>query len=105
MTELKVTAEFVRALGKIQSNAADKIMEATDMVAGVSERVTPTHGFICAATSAALKSTDQERRRAGVACEQASKDLAVKLEHAARKYDETDVAGGSVVDAQMHPGG
>jgi uncharacterized protein YukE len=104
MTDLKVTAEFVRALAKIQTDAADEIGNATDMVNGVSERVSTTHGWICSATSTALKSAQDERQRAGNSCQSGSKDLAVKLDHAAAKYDETDAAGQAQLNAQMHPG-
>lgn len=104
MTDLKVTAEFVRALAQIQTDAADKIKDATEMVNGVSTQVSTTHGSICSATSTALTSAQNERMNAGTECQAASKDLAVKLNHAATKYDETDAAGQAQLNAQMHPG-
>lgn len=105
MTDLKVTAGFVRALAKIQTDAADEIKKATDMTRGVSVQVSSTHGSICSATSTAFESAQDERQMAGVSCQAASEDLAVKLDHAAAKYEAADATGKSGLDGQMHPGG
>lgn len=105
MTDLKFTAEYVRSLGKIQTDAADQINDATNQVNGVTGRVKTTHGWICSATSTALKSAEKDRQSAGNTSQEGSKDLAVKLDHAARKYDEADARGKSLLDRQMRPGG
>jgi excreted virulence factor EspC (type VII ESX diderm) len=71
----------------------------------VGENVATTHGSICSVTATAVKTAEDERFEAGRLTRAQSDDLAVKLEHAADKYDEIDRAEKANLDNQMRPGG
>ncbi|ORW01735.1 ESX-1 secretion-associated protein [Mycobacterium kyorinense] len=105
MTELHIIAEYIRSLAKLQNDAAREIGDATLAVDRVDEKVSVTHGSICAVTAKALKDAEDKRLAAATAVQEASRDLAAKLEHAATKYDEIDAAEKDRLHSQMRPGG
>jgi hypothetical protein len=67
--------------------------------------VSKTHGSICSVTTTAVKTAEQERDTAADRVRAQSEDLAVKLDHAADKYDEIDRQEKANLDGQMQPGG
>ncbi|MCV7259625.1 ESX-1 secretion-associated protein [Mycobacterium shimoidei] len=105
MTDLHFTAEYIRSLATLQKDAARGIGYATLAVDKVGQKVSTTHGSICAVTASAVKDAEKERSLATDKTQTASSDLAVKLKQAADKYDEIDAAEKRRIDAQMRPGG
>ena len=107
MTEIPLafTAQYVRSLAALQNSARDGIGNATMAVNNVGESVATTHGSICAVTATAVKTAEEERFAAAARVQAQCADLAVKLEHAADKYDEIDHQEKDKLDSQMQPGG
>ena len=107
MTEypLAVTAQYVRSLAVLQNKVARGVNGAALSVSGVGDNVEKTHGSICSVTSTADKTAETERNTAANRVRDQSSDLAVKLEHAADKYEEIDRQEKSNLDGQMQPGG
>ncbi|ORV06972.1 type VII secretion target [Mycobacterium celatum] len=105
MTDLHIIAEYIRSLADLQEYAAREIGDATLAVDKVDEKVSATHGSICAVTANALKEAQSERFIAARRTQEASTDLAAKLKHAAGKYDEIDAAEKDKLHGQMRPGG
>jgi hypothetical protein len=104
-TPLAVTALYLRSLAALQNEARDGIGNATMAVNDVGENVATTHGSICSVTATAVKAAEEERSGAAARVQAQCADLAVKLEHAADKYDEIDQAEKANLDGQMQPGG
>jgi hypothetical protein len=102
---LAFTAQYLRSLAALQNEVRDGIGDATMAVNKVGENVATTHGSICSVTATAVKSSEDERFEAAVRVQAQSADLAVKLEHAADKYDEIDRQEKANLDRQMQPGG
>lgn len=88
-----------------QQKASRAVSEAQFKAVDVSTDVEKTHGTVCDDTAKALKRAEQERQRASLMVRMQSEDLAVKLEHAAEKYDAMDAKARSDLDQQMRPGG
>jgi hypothetical protein len=105
LSPLQVTALHLRVLAKIQNDAADGIWNAWTTVSNVGEKVATSHGSICSSTASAVKNAEIEREEANRLTQAQSKDLAVKLDHAADMYDEIDAQEKANVDKQMLPGG
>jgi hypothetical protein len=99
----RITAAAIRGLASQQEQAARGISSAVLAVQGVGERMTKTHGMICAVTNAAVAAAEAERSTAGNRTAGVSTELAGKLRHAAEKYDETDLAQKGKLDNQMPP--
>ncbi|MGX9788078.1 ESX-1 secretion-associated protein [Mycobacterium sp. MMS18-G62] len=102
---MAVTAQYVRALSELQKKAARGVNDALLAVSGVGDNVAKTHGSICSVTATAVKTAETERNTAATRVRDQSSDLAVKLEHAADKYDEIDQTEKANLDNQMKPGG
>jgi hypothetical protein len=105
MPDLHFTAEYIRSLAALQNDVAHDIGLATITADNVGEKVTTTHGSICAVTASAVKDAEFERDKAARLTQAASSDLAVKLEDAAATYDKIDATEKNRIDGQMHPGG
>jgi Excreted virulence factor EspC, type VII ESX diderm len=104
-TPLAVTAQYLRSLAALQNEARDGIGNATIAVNKAGENAATTHGSICSVTATAVKTAEDERFKAARLVQAQSADLAVKLEHAADKYDEIDREEKANLDEQMQPGG
>ncbi|MGK2882780.1 MAG: type VII secretion target [Mycobacterium sp.] len=105
LSPLQISAGHIRVLADQQSQAARAVWEAQFMPVDVNKRVEKTHGTVCDDTAKALKRAEDERSRASRMVRAQSDDLAVKLEHAAEKYDAMDAKATSDLDQQMQPGG
>ncbi|WP_197373171.1 ESX-1 secretion-associated protein [Mycolicibacterium baixiangningiae] len=105
MTELHVSADYLRYLAFYQNAAAGEVGWATAMVGGLNADVVRTHGRICAVTVEDLGGALATRSTAGEQVEARSSDLANKLDHAADEYDKIDTEYRARVDDQMRPGG
>ena len=104
-TPLAVTAQYLRSLAALQNDVSEGIGDAMIAVNKVGENVATTHGSICSVTAVAVMNAEDERFEAGRLTRAQSDDLAVKLEHAADRYDEIDRAEKANLDDQMRPGG
>jgi hypothetical protein len=102
---LAFTAQYLRSLAALQNEARDGIGNATIAVNKVGENGATTHGSICSVTATAVKTAEEERFQAALRLQAQSADLAVKLKHAADKYDEIDRQEKANLDGQMQPGG
>lgn len=102
---LAVTAQYLRSLATLQEDVADGVNAAKLAVNGVGDNVSKTHGSICSVTATAVKTAEQERDTAADRVRAQSEDLAVKLDHAADKYDEIDRQEKANLDGQIQPGG
>lgn len=105
LSPLEVTASHLRVLADQQRQASRAMWEAQFKPVGVSAKVEKTHGTVCDDTFKALKRAEEERDRASFMTQSQSEDLAVKLEHAADKYDEIDRQEKDNLDDAMPPGG
>lgn len=105
LSPLQVTAGHLRVLADQQSQAARTVFDARLKAVDVNTRVEKTHGTVCDDTAKALKRAEEERIRASRLVQAQSEDLAVKLEHAAEKYDAIDAQSKRNIDRQMQPGG
>ena len=105
LSPLEITAGHIRVLADQQSQAARAVFDARLKAVDVNTRVEKTHGTVCDDTAKALKRAEDERKRATNMVQAQSEDLAVKLEHAAEKYDARDAQEKRNVDQQMQPGG
>jgi hypothetical protein len=102
---LAVTAQYLRSLAALQTDVAHAVNTAKMSVSGVGDNVSKTHGSICSVTATAVKTAERERETAANRVRDQSSDLAVKLDHAASKYDEIDRQEKANLDGQMQPGG
>jgi hypothetical protein len=105
LSPLQITASHIRVLKDQQEKAARAVWEARFKPVDVSKHVEKTHGTVCDDTYKALKRAEEERERASHMTQSQSEDLAVKLEHAAEKYDEIDRQEKEKLDGQMPAGG
>jgi hypothetical protein len=105
LTPLQLTAQEIRGLSKLQNDVADGLDSARLKVNYMSGRVAKTHGSICSDTVEAVTSAESERERACQRSRDQSRDLSVKLESAATKYEAIDAQEKARLDEQMQPGG
>lgn len=105
LSPLEITASHIRLLADQQQQAARAMFDAQFKPVDVSARVETTHGTVCDDTYKALKRAEDERQRATFMTRSQSEDLAVKLKHAAERYDEIDRSEKATIDGQMRPGG
>jgi hypothetical protein len=105
LSPLEITASHLRVLADQQRHASRAMWEAQFKPVDVSAKVEKTHGTVCDDTFKALKRAEDLRIRASSMTRSQSDDLAVKLEHAAEKYDEIDRQEKENLDGQMPPGG
>ncbi|MGW0159533.1 type VII secretion target [Mycobacterium sp. NPDC003323] len=105
LSPLQVTASHIRVLADQQTQAARAVFDARLTAGDVHVNVEKTHGTVCDDTAKALKRAEEERQRASRMVQSQSEDLAVKLEHAAEKYDAIDAQEKQNLDRQMQPGG
>jgi hypothetical protein len=105
LSPLQITAGHIRVLADQQQQAARAVFDARLKAGDVNTRVETTHGTVCDDTAKALKRAEEERDRASRMVQSQSEDLAVKLDHAAEKYDAIDAQEKRSIDGQMQPGG
>lgn len=105
LSPLQITAGHLRVLADQQRQAARAVWDARFQAGDANPRVETTHGTVCDDTAKALKRAEEERKRATNMVQAQSEDLAVKLEHAAEKYDGMDAQEKRNIDQQMQPGG
>lgn len=105
LSPLQIAAAHIRVLADQQSQAARAVFDARLKVVDVTAQVEKTHGTVCDDTAKALRRAEEERVRASRMVQAQSEDLAVKLEHAAEKYDAIDAQEKRNIDRQMQPGG
>lgn len=105
LSPLQITAGHIRVLADQQNQAARAVWDARLKAVDVHTGVEKTHGTVCDDTAKALKRAEEERVRASRMVQSQSEDLAVKLEHAAERYDAIDAQEKGNMDRQMQPGG
>lgn len=105
LSPLQITAGHLRVLADQQRQASRAVWDVQFKTGEVKSRVESTHGTVCDDTAKALKRAEEERQRACFMVRSQSEDLAVKLEHAAEKYDGMDAQEKRNIDQQMQPGG
>lgn len=105
LSPLQITAGHLRVLADQQNQASRAIWDARLKAVDVHTGVEKTHGTVCDDTAKALKRAEEVRKQATNMVRAQSDDLAVKLEHAAERYDAIDAQEKSNIDGQMQPGG
>jgi Excreted virulence factor EspC, type VII ESX diderm len=99
--DLRVATAHLGDLAVHQGRAAAEIRSARLAVEGVDAAVRNTHGSIASATVSAVEAVLSTRRNASTRMAAISDELCDKLTDAATRYDLTDDATGSALDAQM----
>jgi Excreted virulence factor EspC, type VII ESX diderm len=96
---LKVLTDHIRHLAEQQQQAVNQITGANRSIVDPARNVQYTHGMVCEATHLAVSAAEEARRAAGGALFKVSTELGEKLNTAAARYDHSDAAGASAIDA------
>jgi Excreted virulence factor EspC, type VII ESX diderm len=102
--DLRVTTAHLGDLAVHQGRAAAEIRSARLAAEGVDAAVRSTHGSIASATVSALEAALSTRHSAATRMAAISDELCDKLTGAAKRYEMTDDAMGSALDAEMQAG-
>jgi len=99
--ELWVDPSHLRDLADKHGAAAARINRATELVDGVADAVTRTHGNACSAAAAAAVKAAEARKRACIALETTSQAHEANLNTAAAQYVSTDMIARRSIDGEM----
>ena len=102
--ELRVSAAPLGNLAARHARAAADARAATLSPDGVCAAVRTTHGSVATPTSSALEAVLVSRQDAGAKVAETSAALCDNLTGAATRYERTDDAAGSALNAQMRVG-
>ncbi|OBB48473.1 type VII secretion target [Mycobacterium sp. 852002-51961_SCH5331710] len=99
--DVRVSATHLADLAARHARTASDAMATARSAEEIGEAVRNTHGDIAASTAGALGTVLDSRRRAGTKLVDASAALSDTLADALARYDRTDEAAASVLNAQM----
>ncbi|KZS80066.1 hypothetical protein A4G29_25155 [Mycobacterium kansasii] len=94
---LYVVPEFLSVLERIQGNVSADVRSAVDMVSGISQSVSTTHGSFCSLFNQTLAGFETIRSATGGCVQKVDGQLAVSLRKAAGAYLDTDEGAASVL--------
>lgn len=102
--DVRVSATHLNDLAARQARTAAEARAAARSAEGIDAAVRNTHGRIATSTSGALDSVLASRDKVGAKIADASAALSDDLTDAAARYDRTDEAAASALNAQMRTG-
>ncbi|ORB86695.1 hypothetical protein B1987_26285 [Mycobacterium kansasii] len=94
---LYVAPEFLSVLERIQQNVSADVKSAVDVVDGISQAVSTTHGSFCSLFNQTLAGFETVRGVTGACVQTVDGQLAEKLRKTAHAYLDTDEGAASLL--------